>query len=208
MKRVTLALAATLTLTGCATKDYVNEQVKPVDDRVQALESRTGSRLDAIEARLKAHDDRLVRHDAELAELSRTAREALERANAAGKLNEGRLVYEVVLTDDTLKFQSDSSSLSRAGMQALDAFVARLKGGEPGVYLEIQGHTDSRGSEAYNLILGQGRAEAVRRYLHAKGGIPLSRMAAISYGESEPVASNMNQAGREQNRRVVLVVLK
>ena len=49
---------------------------------------------------------------------------------------------------------------------------------------------------------------AVYHYLHTKGGLPLHRMNVISYGESRPVASNMTEAGRKQNRRVVLVVLK
>jgi outer membrane protein OmpA-like peptidoglycan-associated protein len=74
------------------------------------------------------------------------------------------------------------------------------------VHLEIQGHTDSRGSESYNQILGQRRAEAVRDYLYKNHDIPLHLMNVISLGSSDPVASNDNRDGRAQNRRVVLVV--
>ena len=71
--------------------------------------------------------------------------------------------------------------------------------------VEIQGHTDSTGSEAYNLRLGERRAEAVRAYLNAEHQIPLHRMSVISYGESDPVADNSTQEGRTANRRVEIV---
>ena len=54
----------------------------------------------------------------------------------------------------------------------------------------------------------EARAEAVKRYLNIKGGIPLHRMSTISYGESEPIADKHVKAGRIQNRRVVLVVIQ
>ena len=74
------------------------------------------------------------------------------------------------------------------------------------MYLEIQGHTDATGSDAYNLKLGEARAEAVRRYLN-KQGVALNRMSTISYGKSEPVESNKTKEGRAKNRRVVVIVL-
>ncbi|HSM14146.1 MAG TPA: OmpA family protein, partial [Thermoanaerobaculia bacterium] len=71
----------------------------------------------------------------------------------------------------------------------------------------IQGHTDNVGGENYNEQLGKKRADVVMEYL-AKAGIPIFRMAAISYGESAPVADNSTREGRAANRRVVLVVLQ
>lgn len=211
--------------TGCATKEYVHEyvqgqvgpvktDVKNVDgrvDRAAAALKNLSSAQAATNAELKAalgsHDGRISKNEADIAQLSRAAQEALERATAAGKLAEGRLVYEEAMTDDILKFRPDSNSLGKEAMAALDDFATRLKSENKNVFIEIQGHTDSRGEAALNLRLGEARAEAVRRYLNMKGGIPLHRMATISYGETEPVASNMNRAGRSQNRRVVLVVL-
>jgi len=76
------------------------------------------------------------------------------------------------------------------------------------VYLEIEGHTDNVGSEEYNKVLGERRAEAVRVYLNEKGGIPLHAMNVISYGEDEPVSDNGSRTGRAQNRRVVIRVLE
>jgi outer membrane protein OmpA-like peptidoglycan-associated protein len=75
------------------------------------------------------------------------------------------------------------------------------------VYLEIQGHTVSTGSDQRNTAVGQARADAVRNFL-GKQGVALNRMATTSYGEGAPVASNNTKAGRAANRRVVIVVLK
>ena len=76
------------------------------------------------------------------------------------------------------------------------------------VFIEIQGHTDSIGSEKYNLRLGEARAESVRRYLNSQHGLPLHRLSVISYGESAPLTDNETREDRAQNRRVALVVLK
>jgi len=77
----------------------------------------------------------------------------------------------------------------------------------PGVVLELQGNTDSVGSDAYNMALGKRRADAVFNYLKSKG-IEASRLKEASFGEGKPVASNATDAGRAQNRRVDLVIVK
>lgn len=217
---ITVALG--LAASGCATKEYVHEyvqgQLKPVQDRLNALEQRAeasdggqrrmdvqiqalGGRLDQAEASLKSHDERI-------AAASRAAQEALDRAVAAGKLAEGKLLYEVVMTQDTLRFANESATLTKKAKAALDEFATRIKAEGKPVFIEIQGHTDSRGPAAYNERLGLMRAEAVRSHLHRKGGLPLARMSVISYGETEPLADNRKREGRMQNRRVVLVVLQ
>ncbi len=66
----------------------------------------------------------------------------------------------------------------------------------------IEGHTDSRGSEAYNQALSERRANAVRNELIMRYGIAASRLTAVGFGESQPVASNDTDAGRAQNRRI------
>ncbi|WP_334164360.1 OmpA family protein [Phenylobacterium sp.] len=135
-----------------------------------------------------------------------TAGEALARANAAHKLAEGKFLYEVVLSDDSVKFPVDRHALSPEAEARLAEFAQRLKSENRNVYLEIQGHTDATGPEAYNDQLGEARAEAVRKYL-SQQGVALNRMATISYGEEAPVAPNDTPDGRSQNRRVAIVVL-
>lgn len=134
------------------------------------------------------------------------AGQALDRANAAHKLAEGKFLYEVVLSDDSMKFPTDQHSLSPEAEARLSELLQRLKAENRNVYLEIQGHTDSTGDAEYNEKLGEARAEAVRRYL-SRGGVALNRMATISYGEEAPVASNDTPEGRAQNRRVAIIVL-
>lgn len=186
--------------TGCATKRYVSEEV-----------SKSGAasekRISEVQSQVEATQTRVKENDAKLAALDTTTREALERAQAAGKLAEGKFVYSLVLSDeDAVKFKLGSAELSEDGKQKLNEFAEKLKGENKGVYLEIQGHTDSTGGEELNYRLGDRRAEAVRRYL-SKQGIALNRMSTISYGEAEPVVENNNRKGRAQNRRVVVVVM-
>lgn len=236
MKSLLSLLFLSLGLAGCATREYVHEyvqsQVTPLGARTNALDGRLGAAESAIKSNtdnikgnaakiqqseaaiaevqvtLKVHADRITKNEADVAQLSKTAQEAIERANTAGKLAAGKLTYEVVLSDDKLKFASNKAVLGGVAEASLDEFVAKLKGDNKNVYIEIQGHTDSRGEAAANLKLGEARAEAVKRYLNIKGGIPLHRMSTISYGESEPIADNRVKAGRMQNRRVVLVVIQ
>src|SRR5690606_14194014 len=134
------------------------------------------------------------------------AGQALERANAAHKLAEGKFLYEVVLSDDSMKFPTDQHALSPEAEARLAELVQRLRAENRNVYLEIQGHTDATGDEAYNEARGEARAEAVRRYL-SRGCVALNRMATIYYGETAPVAPNDTPEGRAQNRRVAIVVL-
>ncbi len=150
--------------------------------------------------------DQVAVVDTRVTRVEGTAGEALARANAAHKLAEGKFLYEVVLSDDSVKFPVDRHALSPEAEQRLAEFVQRLKTENRNVYLEIQGHTDSTGPEAYNDQLGEARAEAVRKYL-SQQGVALNRMATISYGEESPVAPNDTAEGRAQNRRVGIIVL-
>jgi peptidoglycan-associated lipoprotein len=201
MNRKPLIIALSLTAalvgtTGCATKKYVKQETGAVNTRV-----------DEVQGQVEQTQTRLNTHDKQIGEISQTAQDALRRAQEAGKLAEGKFLYETILTDDKVKFGFDTSDLSPEGQAAIDEFAARIKQDNKNVYVEIQGHTDNVGSEKYNEELGLLRAEAVRRYLNQKQSFPLHRINVISYGESSPVADNKTREGRSQNRRVALVVL-
>jgi outer membrane protein OmpA-like peptidoglycan-associated protein len=192
---ILIAAIAALALTGCATKDFVREQVAVVDAKAQANQ-----------ASLNQQQGTLDQHQAQLVKLDQATQDALNRATAAGKLAEGKFLYSMVLSDDSVKFPVDSAKLSPEAQERLNSFVEKLKQDNRNVYLEIQGHTDARGSQTLNQRLGAERAEAVRVFM-SKHGVPLNRMATISYGKDEPVADNKTRDGRAQNRRVVLVVM-
>ncbi len=186
-------------LTACASKKYVGEEVGKSS-------AATEKRINDVESQVEATQTKVKAHDTKLAELDTATRQALERAQEAGKLAEGKFVYSLVLSDDAAKFPVNKYELSPEAKEALNAFAERLKGENRNVYLEIQGHTDGTGSADYNMKLGAERAEAVRRYLN-KQGVALNRMSTISYGASEPVESNKTKEGRSKNRRVVVIVL-
>ena len=177
-------LAAT-SLGGCATKKFVREQTAIVGTQANA-------RSDAIDTHVVAVEG--------------TAKDALDRATAAGKLAEGKFVFSEVLSDDSMKFRTAKADLSPEAQARLDAFVEKLKTDNRNVYVEVQGHTDATGAKDFNYKLGEERAEAVRRYLN-QHGVALNRIATISYGPDAPAAPNDNREGRQANRRVVLIVL-
>ena len=83
--------------------------------------------------------------------------------------------------------------------------MAGILASHPDLHITIEGHTDSVGGEDYNQRLSERRAESVRVYL-VQQKIPPQAVDASGFGESRPVASNANTAGRQQNRRVELVV--
>jgi peptidoglycan-associated lipoprotein len=186
-------------LTGCASKRYVGEEVSKSG-------AATEKHISQVESQVEATQTTVREHGTKIAELDKTSRDALERAQAAGKLAEGKFVYSLVLSDDAVKFPTDGHDLSPEAMVTLDDFANRLKSENKNVYLEIQGHTDATGPDLYNYRLGEERAESVRRYLNAKG-VALNRMSTISYGKAEPVDDNKTKEGRAKNRRVVVVVL-
>ncbi len=102
----------------------------------------------------------------------------------------------------TVYFPSDSADLNQAANNILEEIVAELQR-VPDVVIDVEGHTDSRGSDAYNLALSERRIEAVISYLTARG-IARHRLKAKPYGERHPVASNATPQGRQLNRRVEL----
>lgn len=195
-----IVASSVLLLSACATKDFVKETVAPVQTSVDGL----GTRVQAHDDGLKALDGRLQGSEARILALQQ---EAAARAEAAKKLPAPTLLMSVLLTDDKIKFSSGRAQLTEQAGQELDQLVAKLKADNQPVFVEIQGHTDSTGGDALNQQLGLKRAEAVRLHL-ARAGMPLARMATISYGASAPLADNSTRDGRSTNRRVQLIVMR
>ena len=110
------------------------------------------------------------------------------------------------ITLEGVNFELNSARLTPSSREVLDAVAADLKK-YPRLRIELQGHTDSTGSDSYNLDLSQRRAEAVRDYLIEQGVSP-QQLTAKGYGETEPIADNSTAAGRAANRRVVMRVLE
>ena len=114
--------------------------------------------------------------------------------------------YKRKLSETVLvTFAFNKSDLDSGGQSALEEMAKKLSD-NPNLTVDLGGHTDSRGTDAYNLALSDRRKETVRRFLVDKG-VELNRIFSIGFGESKPVADNANEAGRTQNRRVAIGVL-
>ncbi|MNZ61774.1 Outer membrane porin F precursor [compost metagenome] len=112
---------------------------------------------------------------------------------------------ETIVVRD-LHFAFDSSKIDARDKDQLDTIANRLKGEAAGTELNISGHTDSVGSDAYNQKLSERRANAVASYLVDSGISASSIKSVTGYGETQPVADNSTSDGRAQNRRVEIQI--
>jgi len=125
-------------------------------------------------------------------------------ASAAGPVT---VVLRVVLTEKAggkVLFDFDKSNLKPEAIRQLQVVLQALRE-QPGLQTHIVGHTDSVGSDAYNMRLSQRRAESVATYL-VQQGVPRQNITTDYRGKREPVASNATAAGRAQNRRVEITL--
>jgi outer membrane protein OmpA-like peptidoglycan-associated protein len=204
MKKWTRAVSVTALaalLGACATS-------KSVDEKIAASQATTNQRIESVSSQVEDLQQKQQQTDVRLEELSQSAQEALKRAQEAGVLAKGKVVFEQSFSEDRIKFKLDSYELDANAKAALDEFAGRVKVLDQQYFVEIQGHTDDTGGERHNEELGQRRADSVRRYLSREHKLPLARMSTISYGDTLPVESNKTRPGRTANRRVVLVVLE
>ncbi len=209
--------------TACATKKFVRTSVGEVNDKVDSM----GRSIEQTQERTRQNETRIGEVDTKAGAAQQSADKAQQSADQAGraaatansaagavdnkfteldKANR-RLVYEVVLSEDSGNFKFGKTALPDEAKQKIDEVVARLKQDPKNIYFEIEGHTDNIGDKLINQKIGLERAEAVERYLYEQYQIPLHKMSVISYGAEKPVAPNKTRAGRAQNRRVVIKIL-
>lgn len=141
-------------------------------------------------------------------------KEALAESEAASVQREQRLLDEAKQREQevlVLSFKSDflfdvNSAVLKPGGYTEIARVATILNRYPETSIRVEGHTDSTGSESYNLELSQKRAAAVKNELLAQNVDP-GRVETIAFGEAKPVADNTTEAGRQLNRRVEIVIV-
>jgi peptidoglycan-associated lipoprotein len=202
--------------TACATKKFVRGEVGQVNTKVEGLSTQ----LEETQERTKKNEQRIGEVDTKADAAGKSAQDARQAANVADEKAVSaakkadaveaatrRLVYEVVLSEDQGNFKFGKAELPEEAKARIDEMVNQLKADPKAIYIEIEGHTDSVGTNHMNDTLGLERAEAVKRYLYEAHQVPLHKMNAISFGEEKPVAPNNTKQGRAQNRRVVIKVL-
>jgi len=109
------------------------------------------------------------------------------------------------LLEAAVRFEYDASEVTADGRAALDAKLPVLRT-NTALRIRISGHTDSRGSDEYNLALGLRRASSARKYLSDRG-IDVSRIDVVSFGEERPAASGEDEGSWAQNRRAEFEIL-
>ena len=111
------------------------------------------------------------------------------------------------LAAQTVYFEFDRHSIRASEQPKLDAVATYLKN-TPAVQLLIEGHCDERGTEGYNLSLGERRAISAREYLLQKHGLPSDRVTTASFGEDKPASLEKTEEGYAKNRRAEFVIIR
>jgi peptidoglycan-associated lipoprotein len=217
MRRFTLiAIAITIAAAGsaaCASNKFVRASVGTTNQKVNALIQS----LEETQGQTARHERRIAEVDAKSGAAARSADAAYGVANgatsaarAAGTRIDAldkasrKLLYDVAMTTDEAHFASGGADLPDGAKVRIDGMIHELVDDPKNVYIEIEGHTDDRGPNGVNTKVGLARAQAVQKYLYDVHQVPLHKMNIISFGEDRPVASNRSEAGRAQNRRVVI----
>ena len=195
------AAGAVVTLASCASSSSV-------DQKIAAAQSQTNKKIESVEGQVEDLQQKQKTTDIRLDQLSQESKDALKRAQEAGVLAKGKVVFQQTFSEDRIRFALNKYELNKEAKASLDDFAGKVKALNEQYFIEIQGHTDDTGGSKSNDELGQRRADEVRRYLSRQQSVPLNRMSTISYGDTLPVAPNKTRAGRAQNRRVVIVVLE
>lgn len=118
------------------------------------------------------------------------------------KVAKAEKIAEVAYDTDAF-FDFDKSTLKPGGKASLDRLIEDMKGDDIQVIVAT-GHTDSTGSDAYNQALSERRAESVKAYLISKG-VDGKKIVAKGKGETQPVADNLTEEGRAENRHVIVI---
>ncbi len=142
-------------------------------------------------------EDEAARREAEEARLrEQRAREARQRQEASSMSEAAR---RAAFEDEEIHFDFDKYVLTPQAMMILDDKAAYLRE-HSGVRVLVEGHCDDRGSNEYNLALGDRRANSAKNYL-VKSGVAASRITSISYGEEQPLCMQQNESCWYRNRR-------
>lgn len=164
----------------CAKKQVTMETQEMAADESQQSAEDEAARREAEEARLQEQRAREARQRQEASSMSEAARKA-------------------AFEDEEIHFDFDKYVLTPQAMMILDDKAAYLRE-HPEVRVLVEGHCDDRGSNEYNLALGDRRANSAKNYL-VKSGVAESQVTTISYGEEQPLCMQQNESCWYRNRR-------
>ncbi len=160
------------------------------------MEAEPAQEMTGDESQQSAEDAAAKREADEARMRDQRAREERQRMEATGMAEEAR---RQAFEGENIHFDFDKYVLSPQAMMILDEKAAYLRE-HPGMRVLIEGHADERGSNEYNLALGDRRANSAKSYL-VKSGVAESRLTTISYGEEQPLCMQSSEHCWSRNRR-------
>ncbi len=189
IKRLIILLSVIALVAGCgASKNYV-------DDQIRNSEARTSAQLGDVEGKASATS-------LDLQKLQALQNDLEAKADMALNQSQGFENYQIIWEGE-VNFDFDSDQITSAAEQTLMDAGQKLETSSESL-VELVGHTDNTGSNAYNLALGERRSESVRRFLADRFGISLYRMFTLSYGEDKAAAMSDEPNSASRNRRVTV----
>jgi peptidoglycan-associated lipoprotein len=200
-----MLLAGVFLAASCAKKEMVQTQpVEAIQAEAPMVSDRSAEQAEQSkrpqEDRLRTEAPMVSDRSAEQAEQARRLQEDRLRAEAAA-----REAARTVFVNENIHFAYDSSVLSDQAQQMLNGKADYLRT-NPGVTVTVEGHCDERGTDTYNTVLGERRAESVKNFLVNNLGISANRLNTISYGEKRPIAMGHTEDSWAKNRRAQFVI--
>jgi len=165
----------------------------------QSQRDNLAKEREQIRLDVRSAEAQQAQHKAEMAQ-----EEAEQLRQELAELNAKKTDRGMVMTLGDVLFETGKAELKPGATANLTKLADYMKE-DPEAKVQIEGHTDSTGSDSFNKELSQERADAVMTYLTAQG-ITSDRMSAMGMGEDYPIAPNDNAAGRQQNRRVEIII--
>jgi outer membrane protein OmpA-like peptidoglycan-associated protein len=173
--------------------------------QTRAQLSSTGQQLSGAQQALAGTQQQLQHEKSARAEAEKRAREAFDKlaATAAGSIKQETRGTVITIPGSVL-FASGKTTLLPGAQDKLNLVADALKN-QDNRQIVVEGHTDTQGGDDSNLVLSQGRAQAVREYLVSRG-VPADRIRSQGFGSTRPLADNKSPEGRANNRRVEIIV--
>ncbi len=203
-----IASALGLSLTNNLSLDNDAIAAAEVLAKKQAEEKAAAEALAKKQAEEKAAAEALAKK----AEEEKAAAEEQARAErmtaAKDDINACQTKLTSIMTGKTILFETNKANIKSSSfplLKELIVVITECHSKVPDSKILISGHTDSRGSDAYNLALSQRRADAVKAYL-VNAGVDQSIITSTGFGETQPIASNDDAAGRAKNRRITFSI--
>jgi outer membrane protein OmpA-like peptidoglycan-associated protein len=167
----------------------LEEEIRDLDERLGGVSQERVALVQRLEA------------EARIREQFTSIENTFTRDEARVSREGNRMIIRLV----GLTFQSGQAEVRPAYRALLDK-VRQAADVFPRSQIVVEGHTDSYGGDDGNLALSRRRAEAVSTYLTGELGVPAFRMSAVGYGETQPIANNDTEQGRERNRRIDIII--